>query len=125
MTVDRDALRSIALSLPAGSAVPVPREWLLDLLDGSGGEAPAGPDYTVAEVAARFGRATSTVRTWILAGELRAYRLRGREHRITPQALQEFEARQRTVKPEDTGQHVGRLRPRGRAVDLGAYRNAS
>jgi excisionase family DNA binding protein len=54
--VERDALRVVATSLPAGTAIPVTREHLLTLL----GDAPvvkeekAAPLLTVAEVAQRL-----------------------------------------------------------------------
>jgi excisionase family DNA binding protein len=52
------ALHELASALPAGAAVPVPREWLLDLLANVAREAP--PEavdrlLTVEEVAERLG----------------------------------------------------------------------
>jgi helix-turn-helix protein len=117
-------LRVVATALPPGSTLPVLREWLLDLLEGHISER-AGegetPDLTVAQVAARFGRAESTVRGWILRGTLTgAYRFQGRELRVPPAALALFEANQR---PTETP----RLRALSRSapVDWTAYRHAS
>lgn len=46
----RAHLRALAEALPVGAAVPVPREWLLELLDacrdGAGPPATAGPPTT-------------------------------------------------------------------------------
>jgi len=56
---------------------------------------PPGRDLTIAEVAQRVGRSSSTVRAWCAAGRLRGYKLRGRDYRIPPAALQEFLARER------------------------------
>ena len=66
---DRLALHRLAEALPAGSAVPVPREWLLELLEGADpapvsptrGETPGDRLLTAHEVAARLG----TSREWV------------------------------------------------------------
>jgi helix-turn-helix protein len=123
-------LRSLAEALPAGAAVPVPREWLLELLAGSAAPtAPAVPsaapaDFTVAELAARFGRKPSTVRGW-LDRELipGAYRFQGREWRIPAAALAAFEAAQRPASRP--GEIVPPRASRAREVDLGGWRTAS
>ena len=52
-------------------------------------------DLTVAQVADRFERSPLTVRDWIRAKKLRAYKLNDREYRITSTALAEFVERQR------------------------------
>ena len=96
----RESLRSLTEALPAGTAVPVPREWLLELLDG-GTKLPEptdipAADLTVEEVAQRFNRHTSTVRGWIAQGRFAgAYRLRGREWRIPATGLAAFEEAER------------------------------
>jgi Helix-turn-helix domain len=125
MTPDqRASLRTLAAALPVGCALPVLREWLLDLLDGSPASSPvdvAGADLTVAQVAARFRRAESTVRGWILRGRLTGcYRFQGREIRIPPAALAAFEAGQR---PTDRCLHqTDRM---STEVDWAAYKRAS
>jgi len=101
MTADLAAsFRAVAEALPAGTAVPVPRELLLELLAAPGGAVhtsttPAA-DLTVHQVAARFGRHPSTVRLWLERGALPgAYRFQGREWRIPATSLAIFEARAR------------------------------
>ena len=63
-------LRALAKALPTGTAVPVPRELLLELLGGSGAApaelAPA--DLTVADLCGQFGRKPSAVRAWLERG---------------------------------------------------------
>jgi predicted DNA-binding transcriptional regulator AlpA len=49
MCVDLAGLRALAEALPVGSAVPVPREWLLELLAGPLAELHAQPALTVLE----------------------------------------------------------------------------
>jgi excisionase family DNA binding protein len=101
-----NTLRSLAEALPAGTAVPVPREWLLELL-GRGTPQPApepagipAADLTVDEVAQRFGRHPSTVRGWISQRMLPgAYRFRGREWRVPAAALVAFEETSRRGTP--------------------------
>ena len=122
-------LRALAEALPAGAAVPVPREWLLELLAGSPEPAlPTVPsvtpaDLTVAQLAARFGRKPSTVRGWLdrhlIPG---AYRFQGREWRVPAAALAAFEATQRSPRTSRGERGSG---PRGAPVDLGAWRSAS
>jgi excisionase family DNA binding protein len=88
----RDRLRRIVEALPPGAAATLPRDTLAEWI----GETEPRPlaDLTVPEVAAIVGRAPSTVRGWCQDGELRAYRLQGREWRITREALREFQDRQ-------------------------------
>jgi excisionase family DNA binding protein len=99
----RTALRLLADALPAGTALPVPRELLIELLDGSpepDSAASAPADLTVEAVAERFGRHPSTVRGWISQQLLPgAYRLRGREWRVPAAALRAFEATARRGMP--------------------------
>jgi hypothetical protein len=45
--VNVSALRQLAESLPPGTAVPVPREWLLQIIGGSNGSAPESPSLPV------------------------------------------------------------------------------
>jgi excisionase family DNA binding protein len=114
-----DGFRAYVESLPAGTAVPVVREQLLELLPTTGSRPTEGePDLTVAEVGQRFKRSASTVRYWITAGKLDAYKFEGRELRVTPAALAAFESRQR-MGPRT------QPRRRGGPVDLGAWKQAS
>lgn len=63
-------------------------------------------DLTVADVAKFFGRTPQTVRGWIREGMLVAYKLNGREYRITRAAVEEYQAKARNAKatsPSSTG----------------------
>ncbi|MHC4511165.1 MAG: helix-turn-helix domain-containing protein [Planctomycetota bacterium] len=94
MTLEQ-RLRLITDALPDAAAVVLPvtliRGWLTE--DTS---PPAGrrADLTVPEVAALFNRSPQTVRSWIRNQALEAYRLHGREYRITPRALEAFQQQQ-------------------------------
>jgi excisionase family DNA binding protein len=118
--IDPTAFRAYVESLPAGTAVPVVREQLLEMM-GTTGAGDVEPDLTVAQVGVRFGRSASTVRGWILAGHLSAYKFQGHELRVTRASLAAFVAAQRD------GVSVRRLTPlrASRSVDLAAYRHAS
>jgi excisionase family DNA binding protein len=89
-----DRLRALVDALPPGGSVTFTREWLAGELQGAAA-APQNVDLTIAQVAARLGRAPSTVRGWLERGELNGYRFRGREWRIAPAALEAFVARER------------------------------
>jgi hypothetical protein len=123
----REHLRAYAEAIPPGTPVPVPREWLLQLLGCSKvtSEKPAiaaPADMTVAELAARFRRRPSTVRGWIERGLFPgAYKfMGGREWRVPQAALEAFEAGQRAGRPQNRLWGQG-----GRPVDLGAWRRES
>jgi excisionase family DNA binding protein len=114
-------LRVLAEALPPGSAVPVPREWLLQLLEGperneSGGASGTGHDYTTGEAAELLRLSANRVRALIAAGELDAYRVAGcGDWRVTQEALAAFRA---------AGKPLGRVRatlPAERA-DLSRWR---
>jgi hypothetical protein len=104
--VDRDALLRLALALPDGTVVPVPRAWLLDLLEGAEAprptSAPLEMDLTPEAAGAALHRSPVTIRAYCNA-ELfpGAYRLRGRQWRIPRAALEAFQAKERAtqVKP--------------------------
>lgn len=104
--VDRDALFRIAQALPDGTAVPVPRAWLLELLEGTEApgvtSAPLEVDLTPEEVGAALHRSPVTIRAYCNAELIPgAYRLRGRQWRIPRAALEAFQAAERAkeVKP--------------------------
>lgn len=94
-------LREIVGPMPPGSSVTLPVEWLRAQLDATGGATPApqdtfAADMSVEEVAKLMGRKPSTVRGWCRSGELQGYRLHGRDWRISHEALNEYQSRQRT-----------------------------
>jgi excisionase family DNA binding protein len=61
-------------------------------------------DLTVEELAEKVGRAVSTVRTWLIAGDLRGYKLNGKSWRIPQSALRAYVDAQTTVSvPDDAG----------------------
>lgn len=104
------SLRSIVDGLPEGGSATLPRHFLEELLATA---STTGADLTVAQVAEHFGRSRSTVRSWLEAGVLRGYRLRGREWRVPTAAVAEFREAERQ----------GGVRPNRRGVvDLGAWR---
>ncbi len=97
-------LRALADALPAGTAIPIPRELLLVLLDSYAELAsPALVDPAVEEIATRYGRAPSTIRGWCEAGRFPgAYKIHGRQWRIPRASLTAFEAVQRE-RPAGSG----------------------
>lgn len=70
-------------------------------------------DLTVEEAGLELGRAPSTIRGWLGSGELRGYRMKGREWRIPRAALREFLEAQRGDTPAETNVEG----------DLGAWRD--
>ena len=67
-------------------------------------------DLTVAEVAQQLVRAPSTVRDWLLSGDLRGYKF-NREWRVTESALRDY-----INRPSETDNAPDE-------VDIGAWRN--
>lgn len=97
----RPHLRALAESLPAGTSIPVPREALLQLLDGSADVCKTSEtrDLTVTDLAARFDRKPSAVRAWLERGDFpQAYKLNGREWRVPASSVEAFQMRQRAGK---------------------------
>ena len=120
----RDALRTLAAQLPAETPIPVPAELLLELLATPAHTEAVPSDLTVAQVAARYGRAPSTVRGWCEANRLPgAYRLNGREWRISASALKHFEATQQRVHSRVP--HPGTTARGKRRLTLGAWRSTA
>jgi hypothetical protein len=105
------SLRALAAALPAGSAVTVPRERLLELLAAAGDvpDAVSSADPTVEAVATRYGRAASTVRGWCESGRFPgAYKLHDREWRIPVAALEAFDDAARG-RESPAGRHGRRI----------------
>lgn len=114
-----ERLRRLAEALPSeDSAVTLTRGDLKALLASEyrGGEV-TSRDMTVDEVAAEVGRARSTVRGWLLAGELEGYKLNGRDWRIPRSAVQRYIANQNSAQ--------GAARPVDHEVDIGAWRDVN
>jgi excisionase family DNA binding protein len=97
-----DRLRTIAEALPPAGSVTLTRTDLVDLLAADGAaEATGSPrtaeqpavDLDVPQLADLFGRGASTVRTWIAAGRFpNAYRLHGREWRVSRSDVEAMQA---------------------------------
>lgn len=111
----RRTLLAMVTAMPSGSAVTLPVDWLRDQLDSGSPPADAitfEPDLTVDEVASKLHRRPSTVRNWCQQGRLEAYRLHGREWRISPAALVAYQQRQRreaTAPPKSARRKPVRL----------------
>ncbi len=89
-----DDLRELAARLPAGSSVTLPRDALSEAV-GEPSRSQPSAGLTVAELATRFHRATSTVRAWVEAGRFKdAYKLEGRDWRIPECSVTAFIAAQ-------------------------------
>lgn len=115
MTVT-ERLRQLVAALPSDSAaVTLSRADLAALIEGSVALA-ATRDLTVEEVAAETRRAPSTVRGWLIADELRGYKLNGRDWRVPRAALREYLDRQAANTGEDPP------RQPGGEVDISAWR---
>lgn len=102
-------LRELAERLPDGAALSLPRDLLLDLLNGVAVAAePATDDLTVAQVAERLHRKASTIRGWCQEGRFTGvYKLNGRDWRVPPASVEAF---------------LNGQRPQPAPVDLGAWR---
>src|SRR5215475_7286848 len=94
----RSRLEALVAAAPDDANVPV--RWLREILaeeapDASVyGETAVAIDFTVLQLAERFGRASSTIRTWCESGQLPgSYRLNGREWRIPLAAAARCNAR--------------------------------
>ena len=103
-----EQLRTAVAALPPGTLVTLPREALLAVLGGGGGDGPAatagdGPaavavDLTVSDLAQLFRRHPSTIRQWLESGRLEGYKLLGREWRVPAAAVAAFQDRQRQAQ---------------------------
>jgi hypothetical protein len=99
-----DRLRELAERLPPGGSVTLTRDDLLDLAvrdEGQPGQPASGADLTIAELAGRFHRSTSTIRGWCEHGRFEgAYKLNGRDWRIPQKSVDAFLNAQRGRRPE-------------------------
>ena len=116
-----DRLLQIVTALPSdGAAVTLTRADLLALLEGEGqGELHPenGRDLTVSEVAEEMGRSPSTVRGWLIAGDLRGFKLNNRDWRVPRSALREYLDAQ-AAEPEDQDEQRD-------PVDISAWRRVA
>lgn len=114
-----EQLRTAVAALPPGTLVTLPREALLDVLGGGGGDGAAatrgdGPpavavDLTVTDLAQRFRRHRSTIRQWLESGRLEGYKLFGREWRVPLGAVAAFQERQREGQERSESPRRGAL----------------
>lgn len=115
-----DRVRALIAALPSDdSAVTLTRADLAALVEGTISEEPSPPvrDLTVEEVAEKTQRAPSTVRGWLIAGDLNGYKLNGRDWRITRAALRAY------LDNQKEGTHAGRCTPEVEGeVDIAAWR---
>ncbi len=120
LTVE-DRLQTLADALPDGAAVTLPVSLIRSWLSRSDSADPErAADMTVAEVASLLSRSPQTVRTWIREGDLDAYKLRGREYRVTRAALEAFLAYQQArAAPRSSLGSSG-----GQPANLGSWRRA-
>lgn len=102
-----ERIRLWVTSLPSDrSSITLTKADLVGLLEDSEGDSPSEGmrDLTVEEVAAETQRAPSTVRGWLLSGQLRGYKLNRRDWRIPTAALHEYlEAQSREPETDDGG----------------------
>jgi excisionase family DNA binding protein len=109
-----ERIRQLMAALPSdGAAVVLTRRDLAALVEDSPSPPAHTRDLSVEDVAEEVGRAPSTVRGWLIAGELQGYKLNRRDWRVTRKSLREYlEAQAQPPDPE----------PSGEAVDIGAWR---
>lgn len=113
-----ERLRQAVELLPAGAAITLSREALLDVLgDGTSSVAAPAPELlTVGQLAELLHRSPSTVRAWCAAGQLDgAVRIHGRAWLVPRDAVAGFLERERCGPP------VADPLPRGRG-SLGDWR---
>ena len=118
-----DRLRTWAETMDPEGAVTVSVRWLRDELGLSVRDPGVAPepigDMTAQEVAAEVGRAVSTVRGWCCSGMIEnAYKLNGREWRVSRAALLRFRDSQREAGRLPSSSALGR----NHRPDLGAWR---
>ena len=88
-----DRLTRMIDGMPDGAMISLPVDTVRDWLNKNGSG--LDQDLTVDDVAKFFDRSPVTIRAWIRAGRLRAYRFHGREYRVCESALEEFQQQQR------------------------------
>lgn len=117
--MNREALREMAEALPPGAAVPLPREWVLELL--AAAPDPGQPDlFSVAQLAERYGQGASTVRTRLEQGEFPGAFKVGRAWRVPRTTVEATEGAKGTERVERAA-----LAPRKPGRGLGAWRGVN
>jgi hypothetical protein len=118
----RSQLEALVSAVPPDTMVSA--RWLKELLaaeaDAGGSVAiHANVDLTVTQLASRFGKGTSTIRTWLERGDFPgAYRLHAREWRVPPssvEAMQSEQSKRHRASPSRTSSP-------SRPADLSAWR---
>ena len=109
-------LQRWAASAPRGTLVPA--ESLAAMLAGDGdGDGDRLSDLSLVEAAEKLGKAPSTIRSWLLAGELAGYKLH-REWRITRASIRAF------LEDQKNGGGTRMPPSRGKPADLSEWREA-
>jgi len=115
-----ERIRLLIAALPSdASAVTFTRADLAALVEGTSSDPPPSPvrDLNVEEVAKETRRAPSTVRGWLIAGDLNGYKLNGRDWRVSRAALRAY------LNHQTGGTHAGCRTPEGEDdVDIAAWR---
>ena len=112
-----ERINQIVAALPSpDSSVTPTRAVLANMLEEDVGQASTAQhgDLTVEQVATQTNRAPSTIRGWLIDGDLRGYKLNERDWRITQVALREY-LDERESKPEQPAHE-------GQPVDISAWR---
>lgn len=106
------------LFMRPGDCLPT-RGDILAMLEGAADAVSSGTgrDMTVEEVAEEVQRSPSTIRRWLIAGELRGYKLQGRDWRVPRPALRDYLAAQVASGNEEA--------PVNSEVDIAAWRRCA
>jgi excisionase family DNA binding protein len=117
-----EQLRGMVATMPPGSSVSLPIDWLRQELEGSGNGGPprngeVEVDYSVQKVAELWGRQPGTVRDWIRSGRLEGYLFNKKEYRVPRAALERFLEEQRSGSTQQR-----RSPAPARPADLSAWR---
>ncbi len=114
MTLAERILQIVDALPSSDSSVTLTRAALAGMVAES--EAVETSDLTVDQVAEQTQRAPSTVRGWLIDGDLRGYKLNGKDWRVTRSALREYLDAQ-------TSKEKVVVKERG-PVDISAWRRA-
>lgn len=108
----RSRLEDLVEGLPPGSSVTVPADWLRSLLEHEPPVEQRERLYTVSELAERYGRAESTVREWLAAGEFSgSFKVRG-SWRVPAERVATFESARKKALGDARPPDLARWRKR-------------